>query len=82
MGSMDCKKVKREKNASLTKPGELQHFAGIEYLYRRDGHWLISDKIGLHEAGLQNQGEDVIRCPYRFRTSWEYADVERPGWQV
>jgi hypothetical protein len=32
-----------------------QHFAGIEYLYRRDGHWLISDKIGLHEAGMQNQ---------------------------
>ena len=32
-----------------------QHFAGIEYLYRRDGHWLVSDKIGLHEAGMQNQ---------------------------
>ena len=30
-------------------------FAGIEYLYRRDGHWLVSDKIGLHEAGMQNQ---------------------------
>ena len=59
-----------------------QHFAGIEYLYKRDGHWLISDKIGLHEAGLQNQGESGgIVCPYRFRTSWEYADVERPGWQ-
>ena len=24
-----------------------QHFAGIEYLYERGGHWLISDKIGL-----------------------------------
>ena len=32
-----------------------QHFAGIEYMYKRDGHWLVSDKIGLHEAGLQNQ---------------------------
>ena len=32
-----------------------QHFAGIEYLYKRDGHWLVSDKIGLHEAGMQNQ---------------------------
>ena len=20
-------------------------------------------------------------CPYRFRTAWEYADVERVGWQ-
>ena len=20
-------------------------------------------------------------CPYRFRTAWEYADVERIGWQ-
>ena len=20
-------------------------------------------------------------CPYRFRTAWEYADVERLGWQ-
>ena len=44
----------------------LQHFAGIEYLYKRDGHWLISDKIGLHEAGLQNQGESVVQCPYRL----------------
>jgi hypothetical protein len=24
-----------------------QHFAGIDYLYERGGHWLISDKIGL-----------------------------------
>ena len=24
-------------------------------MYKRDGHWLVSDKIGLHEAGLQNQ---------------------------
>ena len=58
-----------------------QHFAGIEYLYRRDGHWLVSDKIGLHEAGMQNQGDDDITCPYLFRTHWEYADVEQPGWQ-
>ena len=35
-----------------------QHFAGIEYLYKRDGHWLVSDKIGLHEAGMQNQGDE------------------------
>ena len=32
-----------------------QHFAGVEYLYRKDGNWLISDEIGLREAGLQNQ---------------------------
>ena len=22
-----------------------------------------------------------IQCPYLFRTHWEYADVEQPGWQ-
>ena len=22
-----------------------QHFAGVEYLYRRDGNWLISDEV-------------------------------------
>ena len=27
-----------------------QHFAGIEYLYERGGHWLISDKIGLQAS--------------------------------
>ena len=32
-----------------------QHFAGVEYLYRKEGNWLISDEIGLREAGLQNQ---------------------------
>ena len=37
-----------------------QHFAGIEYMYKRDGHWLVSDKIGLHEAGLQNQVRPLI----------------------
>ena len=42
---------------------------------------MISDKIGLHEAGMQNQGDDNIQCPYLFRTHWEYADVEQPGWQ-
>ena len=57
-----------------------QHFAGVEYLYQRDGNWLISDQIGLREAGLQNQG-DISNCPYRFRTTWEYADIEQPGWQ-
>ena len=61
-----------------------QHFAGVEYLYHRDGNWLISDKIGLREAGMQNQGEDNPNskravCPYHFRTSWEYADVDQPG---
>ena len=58
-----------------------QHFAGVEYLYKRDGNWLISDKVGLREAGLQNQGEDSSQCPYHFRTTWEYADIEQPGWQ-
>ncbi len=83
-----------------------QHFAGVEYLYRREGNWLISDEIGLREAGLQNQVDCQLRrpssfvidlfrtqgdvslsssslssCPYRFRTTWEYADVEQPGWQ-
>jgi hypothetical protein len=29
-----------------------QHFAGIEYLYERGGHWLISDKIGLQVRPL------------------------------
>ncbi len=42
-----------------------QHFAGVEYLYKRDGNWLISDEVGLREAGLQNQG-DVAQCPYRY----------------
>ena len=27
------------------------------------------------------QGDDTIKCPYLFRTHWEYADVEQPGWQ-
>ena len=27
------------------------------------------------------QGDDKIKCPYLFRTHWEYADVEQPGWQ-
>lgn len=57
-----------------------QHFAGVEYLYFKDGNWLISDDIGLREAGLQNQG-DISKCPYQFRTTWEYADIEQPGWQ-
>ena len=30
---------------------------------------------------MQNQGDDNIQCPYLFRTHWEYADVEQPGWQ-
>ena len=40
-------------------------------------------KVGLREAGLQNQGDDeaVTQCPYKFRTTWEYADIEQPGWQ-
>ena len=62
---------------------------GVEFLYKRDGNWLISDEIGLREAGLQNQGEDNTSdaangtdvCPYTFRTAWEYADIEQPGWQ-
>ncbi len=37
---------------------------GVEYLYKRDGNWLISDEVGLREAGLQNQG-DTATCPYR-----------------
>ena len=28
------------------------------------------------------QGDDSdVKCPYLFRTHWEYADVEQPGWQ-
>ena len=46
-----------------------QHFAGVEYLYRKDGNWLISDEIGLREAGLQNQVGtgtiDLSLCSYR-----------------
>ena len=63
-----------------------QHFAGVEYLYEKEGNWLISDEVGLREAGLQNQGDPAVggdetvgTCPYRFKTSWEYADVEQPG---
>lgn len=33
-----------------------QHFAGIEYLYERGGHWLVSDKIGLQVR----KGPDVL----------------------
>ena len=25
--------------------------------------------------------ESEVKCPYLFRTHWEYADVEQPGWQ-
>ncbi len=51
---------------SLDGAGVYQHFAGIEYLYRRDGHWLISDKIGLHEAGMQNQASPILILPALF----------------
>jgi hypothetical protein len=34
------------------------------------------------EAGLQNQGDiSGPTCPYLLRSSWEYADVDQPGWQ-
>ena len=53
-----------------------QHFAGIEYMYKRDGHWLVSDKIGLHEAGLQNQVSKlfqiIIKLWRRFMSTWKY----------
>ena len=36
----------------------------------------------LQEAGLQNQGDiGGPTCPYLLRSSWEYADVDQPGWQ-
>ena len=43
----------------------------MEYLYKRDGNWLISDEVGLREAGLQNQG-DVSTCPYRYWPKHDY----------
>ena len=57
-----------------------QHHHGSLYLYQQDGIWLISDKIGSRAGGVQNQG-DPSMCPYRFKTSWEYADVSKRGWQ-
>lgn len=36
----------------------------------------------IQEAGLQNQGDiSGPTCPYLLRSSWEYADVDQPGWQ-
>ena len=53
-----------------------QHFAGIEYMYKRDGHWLVSDKIGLHEAGLQNQVSKLFQIIIKLwrwlMSTWKY----------
>ena len=32
-------------------------------------------------GGGQGSGNSNYICPYHFRTAWEYADVERIGWQ-
>ena len=57
-----------------------QHQHGHLYLYQQDGSWLVSNKIGSRAGGVQNQG-DPSMCPYRFKTSWEYADISKSGWQ-
>ena len=47
----------------------------------REGEGLAQLSKSIIDILLILQGDDNIQCPYLFRTHWEYADVEQPGWQ-